>query len=190
MADQRFVRLASVLRVLAVLVVLAYPFIVFFGLQTFEPRQMVLLLLLLAACRVMGGQAQDGMFFYWLGALALAAGFTLVLNSSAGLLFYPVLMNIAMLVFFAGSLVRPPTVIERIARRQEGQLSDEAISYTRKVTGVWCVFFLVNALISTMTVFADRNIWLLYNGFVSYVLMGILFVVEYLVRQRVKKHAG
>lgn len=190
MTGQSPVRFASVLRVLAVLAVVAYPFIVFFGLQVFEPRQMVLLLLLLATCRVLGGQAQDGMFFYWLSALALVAGFTLILNSSAGLLFYPVLMSLAMLAFFAGSLLRPPTVIERIAVRHEGELSSAAIAYTRKVTIVWCVFFLCNALISAITVFADRDVWLLYNGFISYLLMACLFAVEYIVRQRVKTHVG
>lgn len=29
--------------------------------------------------------------------------------------------------------------------------------------------------------------WMIYNGFISYVLMGILMLVEYLVRLKVKK---
>lgn len=190
MAQHRFASLASVLRMLAVLALFAYPFIIYFGLQAFEPRQIVLMLVLLAVCRLMGGQARDEVFVYWLGALGLAAVCTVVLNSSLGLLFYPVLMNVAMLVFFAGSLFRPATVIELIARRQEGELSNEAIAYTRKVTVAWCMFFLLNALISSATVFMNKEVWLLYNGFVSYVLMGTLFVVEYLIRKRVQKHAN
>ncbi len=190
MAAQRSFGLAALLRMLAVLVLLAYPFLIYLGLQTFQPRQMVLLLVLLAACRMIGGKTQDGMLPYWLGALVLAAVFTVVLNSNVGLLFYPVLMNIAMLMFFASSLLRPPTVIEKIARRHEGELTDEIVAYTRLVTIAWCVFFLLNAIISTYTVFAGTEVWALYNGFIAYVLMGVFFAIEYLIRQRVKKRLG
>ena len=34
---------------------------------------------------------------------------------------------------------------------------------------------------STMT---SMEIWVLYNGFISYFLMGILFVVEFILRKR------
>ena len=102
---------------------------------------------------------------------------------------YPVLVSLSMMILFSISLLKPPTVIEVFARRQEGRLSSEAVSYTRKVTIVWCVFFLLNAIVSAYTAFASRELWLIYNGFVSYLLIASLFALEYLVRQRVKKRA-
>jgi uncharacterized membrane protein len=67
-------------------------------------------------------------------------------------------------------------------------LPPEAIVYTRKVNIVWCVFFALNGIIALLTaVWASLEIWMLYNGFISYLLMGILFSGEYLIRQKVIK---
>lgn len=50
---------------------------------------------------------------------------------------------------------------------------------------VWCGFFVVNAAIALYTVvFAPMKIWVIYNGFISYVLMGILFLGEFVLRKR------
>ena len=102
--------------------------------------------------------------------------------------FYPVLMNLLMLVLFAQSLLFPPTIIERIARKTESTFPPEAVIYTRRVTQVWCVFFIINGTISLITLFwASPKIWSLYNGVIAYMLMGILFGSEYLVRLSFKR---
>jgi uncharacterized membrane protein len=88
-----------------------------------------------------------------------------------------------MLAIFACSLKFPPTVIERFARLKSPQLSLKALAYTRKVTVVWCCFFVVNASIALYTVFfASTKIWTLYNCFISYCLMVGLLLAEFLVR--------
>ena len=47
-----------------------------------------------------------------------------------------------------------------------------------------CLFAL-NALIALATVlFAPMNVWVLYNGVISYVLMGMLMLGEFLLRKR------
>ncbi|MDN4502129.1 hypothetical protein QX776_06930 [Alteromonadaceae bacterium BrNp21-10] len=62
------------------------------------------------------------------------------------------------------------------------------MKYTRKVTIVWSVFFLVNGLIAAYTTFfCDLETWTFYNGFVSYCLMAILGASEWIIRQRVKR---
>ncbi|HEV2613448.1 MAG TPA: hypothetical protein VGV92_01935 [Gammaproteobacteria bacterium] len=102
--------------------------------------------------------------------------------------FYPVLINIFMLVLFAQSLMFPPTIIERIARKTEKTFPPEAVLYTRRVTQVWCVFFIINGTISLITIFwASPKVWSLYNGVISYLLMGLLFGSEYLVRLSFKR---
>ncbi|MDR1311487.1 MAG: hypothetical protein LBK01_06395 [Burkholderiaceae bacterium] len=101
---------------------------------------------------------------------------------------YPVLVNVGMLLFFGLSLVYPPTVIERIARIKEPHLSEPVIRYTRRVTQVWCVFFTLNGTVSLLTVlFAGDKVWALYNGCIAYIMIGLLFAVEYLFRWRLKR---
>jgi uncharacterized membrane protein len=101
---------------------------------------------------------------------------------------YPVLINIIMLIIFGYSLITPPSIIERIARLREPDLPPIAIIYTRRVTQIWCVFFVINGSIALGTVFwASPAIWSLYNGVISYIFMGLLFGGEYLVRGRFKR---
>lgn len=108
-------------------------------------------------------------------------------NSWQPVKLYPVLANAALLILFAGSVVWPPTVIERLARLSEPRLAPEAIAYTRGVTLVWCAFFVVNGSIALATsLWASEEAWALYNGFLAYVAMGLLFAAEWLVRRRVK----
>ncbi len=79
-------------------------------------------------------------------------------------------------------------MIERFARFHNKNLSSNAVKYTRKVTIIWCIFFVINGLIALYTAFyASLEIWTLYNGLISYVLMGSLFVIEYIVRYFVIK---
>ena len=102
---------------------------------------------------------------------------------------YPIVVSGLFLFQFSRSLAFPPTVVERIARISDKDFSDDAIPYARKVTIVWCVFFVFNIAVSAGTAFAPWEIWVLYNGLISYVLMGFLFAGEWLVRKRIKKKA-
>ena len=89
---------------------------------------------------------------------------------------------------FSFSLFRPPSVIEQIARLKELDLPEFAIPYTRKVTTAWCGYFVFNGAIALYTVLvADMEFWALYNGFISYLLMGLLFAGEYIVRRKVRR---
>jgi uncharacterized membrane protein len=113
-------------------------------------------------------------------------------DSSSAVLFYPVLVNAVLLAVFAASLWRPPTVIERIARLKgratQGAvagppLPPAAVVYTRRVTIVWSVFFALNGAAALYTAVATPlETWTLYNGFIAYVLIGTLFVIELAVR--------
>ncbi len=62
-------------------------------------------------------------------------------------------------------------------------------AYCRNVTLVWCCFFIVNGSIALMSVFGDSyRFWALYNGCIAYILMGLLFAGEYIVRKVVQKN--
>ena len=98
-------------------------------------------------------------------------------------------MNLVMLVVFGGSLWTAMPVVERLARLREPDLSPVGVRYTRRVTQVWCGFFIINGAIALFTVLhADIRLWTLWNGMIAYLLMGTLMAGEWLVRQRVKKN--
>lgn len=168
------------------LVTALYPAAVYFGIQFLEPRLIALLLgaLLLIRLSIGGGRRARPLFLVCLAY----AGFTAWSNQIIALRFYPVVVNAAMLLIFGGSLVYPPSVIERLARLQTPELSEQGVIYTRRVTQVWCGFFLVNGGTALATaLYASFETWSLYNGLIAYVLMGLLFAVEYVCRQRAQK---
>ena len=102
-------------------------------------------------------------------------------------------MNVAMLALFGASLLKGPTVVERLARLHDPALDAHGVAYTRRVTQVWCGFFIVNGSIGLATaLWASEQTWALYNGFITYVLMGSLMGGEWLVRRRVRagKHVA
>jgi uncharacterized membrane protein len=104
---------------------------------------------------------------------------------------YPLAVNAGLLIAFGLSL-RPGAipVVERLARLQEPELPPHAVAYTRTVTKAWCAFFVLNASLSLATaLWASEAVWALYNGALSYGLMGLLFAAEWLVRRRVRARA-
>jgi uncharacterized membrane protein len=128
----------------------------------------------------------------WLvaGALLLFA-LTMWSNQLLPLKLYPFLMNVVTFTLFAYSLFYPPSMVERIARMTEPDLPPQTIGYTRRVTQVWCVFFIFNGAIALYTTLrASQEAWSLYNGVIAYLLMGLMFGGEYLARLRFKRRHG
>ena len=77
-------------------------------------------------------------------------------------------------------------MIETFARLQDKNLPDKAIPYCRNVTKIWCLFLLANSLIALYTaLLTDMETWALYNGLISYILMGLLFAGEFIYRKTV-----
>lgn len=173
---------------LALLLVL-YPLLVYVGLEAFGPRSLAIALLAIAAVKLaLTKLARQplGNGAWLLLAAAIASGFTLTTGSVIGLKFYPVVVNLILLGVFGVSLWKPPSMIERFARLQTPNLTVYAIAYTRKVTWVWCGFFIINGIIAAATLFCSDKVWALYNGLLSYIVIGVLLAGEYLVRLRVQ----
>lgn len=175
-------------RTLIVLLLVAYPFGVYFGLERLGPVVLGAILagLLLLRLRFFSPnlQAHRG----W-GALAGVACLVfiaaLVLTGDERLLkLYPVALNLVLLGVFTATLVRPPTIIERGLRRLGQEVPPEAPPYLWWVTLAWCGFFVVNGALAAWTALAAPLAWwTLYNGLISYGLMAALFGVELITRQ-------
>lgn len=177
--------------ILGVLTVL-YPVAVYFSLEHFSPRVWGAILLGLFALRLwIHRHQQIGEIALWSSVAAtIAALWMLAGDSPMALRSYPVMVNASLALIFAISLIRPPSMIERLARLQDPALPPEGVPYTRKVTQVWLAFFLINGSIASYTAYwGTLEQWTLYNGIISYVLMGTLFAVEWCVRQSVMKRA-
>lgn len=102
--------------------------------------------------------------------------------------FYPVIANFTAFAVFFVSSFSEETVIQKFAKMLEGgTLDDFTRNYTRRLTYVWCVFCFLNLSISIATVFMTEKWWALYNGFISYLALGTMFAVEYIVRVVLRK---
>jgi uncharacterized membrane protein len=175
------------LTALTVVLTLLYPLVIWFGHGKVEPRWLAGILLVAVAARVPALKLSRIARWSAFGALALAAS-AVAANALLPLKLYPVLVNAVLLAAFAYSLAAPPSMVERLARLREPGLPDAAIGYTRRVTQVWCGFFVVNGAIAFGTaLWASEALWSLYTGVVSYLLMGLLFGGEYLLRLRFKR---
>ena len=101
--------------------------------------------------------------------------------------FYPVCANLTVFLVFFCSLFTKETVIQKFAKMVDGELSENALKYTRNLTYIWCVLTFFNFVVSFITVFLSEEIWALFNGLISYILIGTLFFVEYIIRTILKK---
>ena len=99
---------------------------------------------------------------------------------------YPVLVVAVALVVFAISLWRTP-LVEVFARRMGETLDARGVVYCRRVTVVWTVFLSIHLVVTFLTVFASHETWALYNGVLAYLMMGALFVGEWLFRRRYRR---
>jgi uncharacterized membrane protein len=182
---------------LQILLGLAYPALIYLTLRVAEPRVVALCVLGVLVLRMAlsdSGRLTDYARAFRLPALAVAAALLVsaVWNDPVSLLLAPVLISLALLVVFARSLTQTESIVERIARVQLGVLSPEEARYCRRVTIVWCGFFLGNGLVALHLALAGPLFgWALYTGFIAYLLMGALFASEFVYRQwRFRRYLG
>jgi uncharacterized membrane protein len=123
-----------------------------------------------------------------LGAMAAIAVLTFITENAGLLKVYPVLVNLLLLVSFGYTLFHGPTMIFRFALLQDKKIVDSPKrksieTYCRIVTIIWCAVFMTNVHISAATILLGDMVWSVYNGFVSYVLIGMLILGELIFRK-------
>jgi uncharacterized membrane protein len=194
--------------IVSTVVVVTYPAALYFGLGRWRPRTLGLILLALLllglssrlTARVRGLSAGDRRVFLerdlWpvlrvplsvAGLIGLAAA----LDDSRFLLILPVLVNVLLLVQFAATLRAPVSLVERFARLQEPELPPGGPLYCRRVTAVWCVFFILNGSVAGILALRGPVAWwALYTGAIAYGLMGLLFTLEFIARKAIFRQFG
>ncbi len=182
------------LKYIAGALLLAYPLIVYFGVSEFNVDVVAILLAALAIIRLIVARqvAPDGRLTKTNNSMSIflvtCCLLVLVLDSKGPLLFYPVIVNFLLFLLFMHTVIYPPSMIEKFARLQHPELPQNGVRYTRAVTIVWSVFFLLNGVVALGTaLYNNMDIWTFYNGFISYVLIGFLIIGEVVIRPYIRK---
>ena len=174
--------------VASVLLKIAYPVVILAFWRIGSPRFIGLaLLVLLWLQRWLGADSIGDLLakftrLDWAAALAMSglSAAIAVTDSETLLRAYPIAVNVGMLIAFGATLVGGgPSMIEKFARIREPDLDERSVRHTRRVTQVWCGCFAFNACASAVSmIWGSRAVWVLYNGFVTYLLVGVLIVAE------------
>ena len=185
--------MSTIFKVLTALVTALWPLIIFAAVWADVWRFVLPVLAMLMGIRLItslkartaGPLVRVGLV---LAALALTLSLLSLAFSAIGFMFYyPVAVNLIMLAVFASSLKGKQSIVERLARLQDPDLSPRGVHYTRNVTKAWCVFFVLNGAIAAGTaIIGDLKLWTWWNGLLSYGAMGLMFGGEYLLRCRLK----
>lgn len=170
--------LTPIIKIFIGALIIAYPFIVFFAFKTGMAIRFIGLFLLSVV--VLSFLRNKNRFLFGIGLFVCFL--ILCFNQDIFLKIYPVLMNAAVCAMFALSLKKTP-LITQYAQKMHKNLDKYGIKYTRNATLAWAVFMGCNTLISLATVFMQMNIWVLYNGFISYILIGLMMISEYILRK-------
>lgn len=166
------------------LVSIAYPLLVYYGIQHVSPALFALVLATLAlakfiAVRRQGTGANPAEWYLLVIALAYSLAL-MALNSELLLKLYPVLISLCVAAVFALSLRAPESLIERLARLAGETITPRAKAYTRTLTGIWAFLLVGNALVALyLALFGDLKSWALYSGLLSYLFFGVFFALEY-----------
>lgn len=165
---------------------LLYPAFVYFYIERWPIIFLVALLATLGATRLatmhrlgLGARAAG------MATLLVFCGIAWAASNPAIVKLYPVLICAAGFGYGVWTLVQPPSAIERLVMvtSPRENLDDRKRAYMRRLTRIWVGFFCLNGAAAAYTALgASTATWAVYNGVISYALMGLLFAGEYAVR--------
>jgi uncharacterized membrane protein len=126
-----------------------------------------------------------------LAGFALLAAAPLVADADALLKVPPVIINLALAVWFGRTLARgEEPMISWFARLARGtELPPDLARYTRWSTAVWTAFFVsMAAAAASLAMLATPETWSLFANGIDYLLVGVLFVGDYVFRRVRYRH--
>ena len=174
------------------LLTVCYPLLVHLGVYTGQLVMVVYFFSLLLCLPFVVAIAHKGRPNIW-QALLLMLGVTLFYSSDNYAVnivqAQPVIMFSFAFILF-GSSLRAGSVplISRFAILIRGDVSAAVNDYGRGATRVWALFFLVMIFVSLyLAITASIETWSWFANVLSYVLVLLMFVIEFAVRRRVLK---
>lgn len=118
--------------------------------------------------------------------LTISFGITLWFDSQMVIFLPPVLIPIALAYLFGKTLIgnNTPFITILAQKIRNTDLDEREIKYTRNVTWIWFMFFIVNVIEDILLAyFADVATWSYVTNFVNYIFIAALFIIEYSVRR-------
>lgn len=190
LADLRHAAMATRWMPVFLIGIIGYPWLTDWLIQRFELRLVAAVAfffaltgLALARRRLRAQPVAPVAIGSQLGALALFA-LAVVADDRRPLLLIPSLIQLVLFLLFRATLREPPSMVERMARLMQPLAPEWVDPYCRKVTVMWCIFFLANAVVILwLTALGKREIWVQYTGGVLYAIAGGLQVGEFFVRK-------
>lgn len=188
------IRAKTVITVILAIGVVLYPILVYFGTGFISLR---IISLLIGTCLILSLFLQRNrppqlhlLLPIILGVILCLTG--AFMNYPSLTLYLPVLFSVGFFISFAYTLLFPPSMVEIFARMIIPERSPDEIAYCRRITIVWVIFFGLNGSVAFFTACcASIAAWSLYNGLLSYVVIGIIFAVELCYRYwRFRRYAG
>lgn len=158
----------------------AYPFIVFWALKKDIALKFIGFVLLLSV--IFSWTRSKNTILFILGLLLCLS--IIFFNQEIFVKLYPVLMNTGVFALFAVSLKKTP-LVTKFAEKMHKTMDEATIKYTRNATYAWAIVMGCNAVVSFITIFLSDEIWTLYNGLVSYMVIGTTMLIEYIIRKKV-----
>ena len=170
----------------------AYPFVVyFFNSKGLAAWALVLLCVSLGLKTAISSEGKRklaaALFFLSLLLLALY----LICGGIVFVKAYPIAVNALLLSLFGSTLLwGEKSMIESIAclTVPPKDRTRSFKKYCRNVTAAWCAFFIFNGTVSAYTASeCSDECWMIYNGAISYALIGLMFAGEYVCRVLVRR---
>jgi uncharacterized membrane protein len=203
-------KLKNRVRVLFGALIILYPVLVFSALVIFKLsiRYLSILIILLAIAYAFVNRSHyhgrhpvfifiSPFILFSIGIVCLATTFLIDSDALSKTIFeiYPALADLVYITIFGTSLFIPPTIVYSFINVFDKKLTEHLEkayfeNYCHKCTIYWCIFFIVDFIISLITAFFGSDlVWGVYNGGITYVLMGLLFVGEYVIIKLIEKKA-
>jgi uncharacterized membrane protein len=171
---------------LAVLLLLAYPLLTHAAVMTGLAYLSWTAWLCIAALVVLSLPGPWG-----LAGFALLAAAPLAVDAEVLLKLPPVIINLALAVWFGRTLAPgEEPMISWFGRLVRGtELAPDLARYTRYSTVVWTAFFVIMAAAAAaLAALATPRTWSLFANGIDYLLVGVLFVGEYVFRRVRYRH--
>ncbi|MDR1389813.1 MAG: hypothetical protein LBJ31_07530 [Treponema sp.] len=186
-------RKKSLIHCIVIAILVLYPVVIFCSLVVFKInlRYISFVVVIFAALYIflshLHYRGKNRWIIYCAPLLLLGIGITAFLvNSSCVLKLYPAMADVVYIVIFEISLVIPPPIVYNIAllidKDMEKTVSgDQLLSLSRTMTIIWIAYFICDCAAAVITTFASSTlVWGIYNGGITYAIMGLIVLSQVL----------
>lgn len=175
----------ALMLLIVAIILLAYPVLVYVGIQYLSPAMFSIILVALTLLRLFAIKDRFDAAQIFLLLLVIPFSLALLITNSIYLLkLYPAVISFGVAILFAASLKQEESLIEKMARLSGKTITPRAKRYTHRLTFIWSVLLMINVLVVLyFAFFAPFAWWTLYCGLISYLIFGGIFAIELLYRR-------